>query len=86
MIVRTYCSFTMEIILATAFGRMIDIQRGESDELTKVTDERFRQMDEGQLTSRDGLVMVISEFLKCTQFGVCVTFLPVPLSDLLLRS
>ena len=54
----------METILATAFGRIIDVQRGESDELTKAANERFRQMDEGRLTSRDVLVMMISELLK----------------------
>ena len=27
----------METILATAFGRVIDIQRGEADELTKAS-------------------------------------------------
>lgn len=47
--------------MATAFGRIIDVQRGESDELTKAANERFRQLDEGRLTSRDVLVMMISE-------------------------
>lgn len=30
---RVYGSFTMETILATAFGRIIEVQRGESDAL-----------------------------------------------------
>ena len=31
----------METILATAFGRVIDIQRGEADELTKTCTSLF---------------------------------------------
>lgn len=52
---RTYGSFTMETILATAFGRVIDIQRGESDELTAAVDSIFRGAQEGQ--SMDGAVL-----------------------------
>ena len=32
---RIYGEFTMESILAAAFGRVIDIQRGEADEVTE---------------------------------------------------
>ena len=53
----------MEIVFATAFGRIIDIQRGESDEMAKIANDQFQQMQEGQLTSREGLVMLISESL-----------------------
>ena len=30
-----FSSFALEVILATAFGRRVDIQKGESDEFTK---------------------------------------------------
>ena len=30
-----YSNFTMEAMLATAFGRSIDLQRGESDQFSK---------------------------------------------------
>ena len=65
----------MEIVFATAFGRIIDIQRGESDEMTKIANDQFQQMQEGQLTSREGLVMLISESLLC----VLSLSLPTPL-------
>ena len=51
----------METILATAFGRRIDIQRGEADELTRVARTFFSQAEEGQVASRDVLVMLNSE-------------------------
>lgn len=34
-ICRIYGEFTMESILAAAFGRVINIQRGEADEVTE---------------------------------------------------
>ena len=51
----------METILATAFGRRINIQRGEADELTRVVGTFFSQSAEGQVASRDVLVMLNSE-------------------------
>ena len=35
---RVYSSFTLESIIATAFGRQINLQRGESDDLTRAMD------------------------------------------------
>ena len=35
---RVYSSFTLETIIATAFGRQVNIQRGESDEFIKAMD------------------------------------------------
>ena len=52
----------METILATAFGRKIDIQGGEADELTRVAKTFFTQAEEGQLASRDILLMLNSEY------------------------
>ena len=51
----------METILATAFGRRINIQQGEADELTRVVGTFFSQSAEGQVASRDVLVMLNSE-------------------------
>ena len=53
----------METILATAFGRNVDIQRGEADELTKAAHSIFQQLEEGQLTSGDMLTMLFSKLL-----------------------
>ena len=51
----------METILATAFGRVVNVQRGESDELTKAARDRFRQLEEGRSTSRETVMLLISE-------------------------
>ena len=59
--VRTYGSFTMETILATAFGRVIDIQRGESDELTRAVDSIFRGLEEGGSLDRNIIISLISK-------------------------
>ncbi len=50
----------METILATFFGRLVNVQQGESDELTKAAREHFGQAEEGKSTSRDTVMMLIS--------------------------
>lgn len=55
----------METILATAFGRKVDVQGGEADELTNAAKSFFSQAEEGQLASRDVLVMLNSEWFSC---------------------
>ena len=57
----------METILATAFGRKLDVIGGEADELTKVAQGFFDQTEEGSSTSRDRLIMLTSK---------CIVFLP----------
>ena len=42
----------METILATTFGRKIDVQGGEADELTKTVNIFFGYSQEEQLASR----------------------------------
>ena len=49
MIYRVYGSFTLEIILATAFGRKVDLQRGESDDLSKAMDTLVGGFSDGQV-------------------------------------
>ena len=46
---RVYESFTLETIVATAFGRQVNIQRGESDEFTKAMDILMEGLFSGQL-------------------------------------
>jgi hypothetical protein len=53
-------SFTLETILAAAFGRSIDIQRGEADELTKAVKNIFVLFQEGQKMSLDMILMLYS--------------------------
>jgi hypothetical protein len=54
----------MEVILATAFGREVDIQRGESDDLTEATYAISQSLGEGQLTSREMMYLIFSQFYK----------------------
>ena len=51
----------METILATAFGRVVDIQRGESDDLTRAVDSIFRGLQEGESSSETTLTTLFSE-------------------------
>ena len=51
----------METLLATAFGRDIDVQRGQSDELTKAAATIFSGAQEGKSTSLLHLNMLLSE-------------------------
>ena len=63
-IFRIYGSFTMETILATAFGRVIDVQRGDSDELTMAVDSIFRGVQEGQSLDARSIILVLSKSLN----------------------
>ena len=47
-IYRVYSCFTLETIVATAFGRQINIQRGESDEFSKAMDIATKGLSSGQ--------------------------------------
>ena len=58
----------METILATAFGRVIEIQRGESDELTSAVDSIFRGVQEGQSMSATFIMSVLSEMILNTRY------------------
>ena len=51
----------METILATAFGRVIDIQRGESDDLARAVDDFFMNIQEGGVFDATALVSLFSE-------------------------
>lgn len=45
---RVYGSFTLEAILATAFGRQVNIQKGESDEFSEAVDTILNAFIDGQ--------------------------------------
>lgn len=51
----------METILATAFGQVMDVQRGESDELLTAADSIFRNTKEGQLLDAAAIIMILSK-------------------------
>ena len=53
-------SFTMETILATAFGRVIDVQRGEADELTKACTSLFTDVRE-RITYAELVIVLLCE-------------------------
>lgn len=60
-----YGAFTMETTLATAFGRMIDVQKGESvDEFTKAVDSVFQRTIEGQSLFVNLLLVLFSKLPK----------------------
>jgi hypothetical protein len=48
-IYRVYSRFTLEAIVATAFGRQVNLQRGESDKFSKAMDTAMKGLDSGQL-------------------------------------
>ena len=48
---RVYGKFALEAIVATAFGRRVDIQRGDSDEFSKAMDIILEGFADGQLES-----------------------------------
>jgi hypothetical protein len=43
-----YSCFTLEAIIATAFGRQINLQRGESDEFSKAMETAMKGFAGGQ--------------------------------------
>lgn len=57
-----YGSFTMETLIATAFGRYVDLQRGEADQLTEAAAEIFRASEEQSSLSPDALLVPLSNF------------------------
>ena len=40
---KIFSLFTMETIMATAFGRVIDVQRGEADSMTEAAGTLFKK-------------------------------------------
>ena len=46
---RVFGCFALEAILATAFGRRVDMQKGESDEFSKAMDTVTADFGDGQV-------------------------------------
>ena len=57
---RAYGSFTMETIVAIAFGRFVNLQKGEQTELTEAARNIFAGAREGQTSSLQTV-----EFVSC---------------------
>lgn len=58
---RTYGSFTMETIIATAFGRLVDLQKGQSDELTEAAARLFALIRERKTFNAQFLTVILSK-------------------------
>lgn len=52
----------MEAVIAAAFGRVVDIQKGESDELVNAAKEIFAVANEGAQLSAERLTVLLSNF------------------------
>ena len=52
----------METLIATAFGRYVDLQRGEADQLTEAAAEIFRASEEQSSLSPDALLVPLCKF------------------------
>lgn len=57
---RLYGLFTMETILATAFGRVINLQCGEANQLTEAAAAMFGAAQEDQSLSVDAVMVILS--------------------------
>ena len=67
---RTYGAFTLESILAAAFGRVIDLQRGEADEVTKAA--------KGIFDGARGNLLLVAVFIACKFMITKVSYIMVP--------
>ena len=59
---RVYGTFTMETILATAFGCAVNVQGGESNELTEAANIIFQSQNEGSATNFYLITVLSSKF------------------------
>lgn len=65
-------AFTMESILSTAFGRVMDIQKGESSAITEAAAALFESRKENSYTSIQFLTMITSRSLGYNVCDVCM--------------
>ena len=61
-VARAFGNLSLEVILATAFGRTIDIQHGESDKLITAAKGILSPAREGSALSLDRMNMILSNF------------------------
>jgi thromboxane-A synthase len=59
---REYGSFTLETLIATAFGRYVNLQRGEADQLTEAASTVFHESTEGASLEPFVLLIGLSNF------------------------
>ena len=52
----------METMIATAFGRYVNIQRGEADQLTEAANTVFRSSEEGSPEAPDLLRAILCKY------------------------
>ena len=57
-----YGRFTLEAIVATAFGRQVDIQKGESDQFCKAMEAALTEFVGGVL---EKFILFNSELIHC---------------------
>ena len=76
---RVYRSFTLETVIATSFGRVIDIQRGESDKFSKSLDLLLENFIDGRF---EELILLHSKLL----IHVCATLDSIFIEDLTMSS
>lgn len=57
-----YSSFALEAIVATAFGRQVNIQRGESDDFSKAMDTTMKGLSGGQF---ENFILLHSKLQAC---------------------
>ena len=57
---------TMEVILATAFGRTVDVQGGKGGKLYENAKSMFRGLDSGAGPVISTIVMLSSMYCVCT--------------------
>ena len=62
---RVYGAFTMETLIATAFGQYSNVQRGEADGITDGASAFFRSSADGSAISSDLLMAVLCKL--CTR-------------------
>ena len=69
---RVYSCFTLEAIVATAFGRQVNLQRGESDEFSKAMDTAMKGFASGQF---ENFILFHSMFPAYLMFTIFSTLI-----------
>ena len=55
----------METLIATAFGRYVNIQRGEADQITKCASDIFRATEDGSPNAPDVIIAFLCIHCYC---------------------
>ena len=77
IICRGYGRFTMETILATAFGRSVEVQKGESDVLVEAAREALGSTNEKSSSSHSTIMPLISMWtvMDLCDYHYCMTLI-----------